>query len=76
MSGTWMYRGVIQPRLFDADSTTPQACPVPECQALRYPQQQKTPTCAHDRDRALGHHTSRPKQCLNTPRPEHDPIPF
>lgn len=65
-----------QLRLLDPARTTTARCPVPECQALRYPEQARTPTCRHDRDRALGHHTSRPKQCLNTPRPEHQEIPY
>lgn len=62
--------------LFDASRTTTQRCSVPGCEALRYPDQERTPTCAHDRDRALGEPGRRPAGCLNTYDPATAEIPY
>lgn len=68
--------GVNQPALFDADRTTPVACPVGHCQAIRFPDQDKVPTCACDLERVTQGWVPRPAGCLNTYRPEHAEIPF
>lgn len=59
--------------LFDPDRTTPTACPVGHCPAIRFPAQDKVPTCAHDLEREP---VARPKGCLNAYRPEHAEIPY
>lgn len=59
--------------LFDVDRTTPTACPVGHCPAIRFPQQDRVPTCAHDLEREP---VPRPKGCLNSYRPEHADIPY
>lgn len=66
-----------QPSLFDPSQTVPTPCPVPGCQAIRFPGQTKVPTCDVDRDRALGisPRWKRPGGCLNTYDPAHDPFP-
>ena len=59
------------PTLFDPDRTGPTVCP--HCQAIRYPNQHRAITCAHD----LNPETRRrPKGCLNTYQPEHQEIPY
>lgn len=66
-----------QPTLFDPARTSPTPCPVPGCEAIRFPNQHRTPTCHIDRERALGGDwVRRPAQCLNHPTPESDPIPY
>lgn len=68
---------VDQPQLFDVDRTTPQACPVPGCGAIRLPGQDKVVTCEYDTAKHFGEWTGgRPKGCPNYPRPEHQPIPY
>lgn len=62
--------------LFDADRTTPTACPVGHCPAIRFPDQQKVPTCACDLERAQGDWVRRPAGCLNEYKPQHTDIPY
>lgn len=60
------------PTLFDPDRTGPTVCP--HCQAIRYPNQHRAITCAHDLDRDA---RRRPHGCLNrVPDPATAPIPF
>lgn len=62
--------------LFDvaALSTT---CPVPGCQAIRLPDQDRVVTCAHDQAVAIGDVPGRrPRGCLNTYDPSTSPIPY
>jgi hypothetical protein len=61
-----------QPALFDAARTTPTACPVGHCQAIRLPNQDKVATCAHDLD---PERRRRPRGCLNTYDPATAPFP-
>lgn len=61
-----------QPALFDASKTCPTPCPVGHCAAIRFPSQDKVPTCAHDLD---PEHRARPKGCLNTIDPATAPFP-
>lgn len=57
--------------LFDPDHTGPTVCA--HCQAIRYPNQHRAITCAHD----LNPETRRrPNGCLNTYQPEHQEIPY
>lgn len=66
-----------QAALFDADRTTPCPCPVGHCAAIRFPDQYKVPTCAHDLAVATTDMPGRrPRGCLNVIRPEHTPIPY
>lgn len=65
-----------QAELFDVSRTTVARCQVAGCEALRYPDQDRTPTCRHDRDRALGEPGWRPAGCLNRIDPAHQEIPF
>lgn len=51
-----------QPALFDPSRTGPQPCPVPHCQAIRLPAQDRVITCAHDLD---PERRTRPRHCLN-----------
>jgi len=66
---------VKQPQLFDPARTSPTPCPVPGCQAIRFPNQERVTTCEVDRDRALGHSRRRPAWCLNASNPQTDPFP-
>jgi len=67
----------VQHELFDQSTVGPTPCPVPGCGAIRTTGQDKVPTCAVDRSRALeGYSTSRPAGCLNTYKPEHAEIPY
>lgn len=59
------------PTLFDAAKLAEQRCPA--CGAIRFPQQPRAVTCAHDLDRER---RKRPRGCLNTYRPEHAEVPF
>lgn len=52
-----------QPALFDPAQTQPQHCPIGHCQAIRQPNQDRVPTCAHDLNQE--HHRKRPRGCLN-----------
>lgn len=59
--------GLSADALFDPATTVPTSCPVGHCQAIRLPNQQRVPTCAHDLDREHGR--KRPRECLNAVDP-------
>ena len=63
------------PTLFDPDRTTPQACTVNGCPAIRFPHQQTVITCRHDLD-PTEYRGKRPRLCLNRHDPATDPIPY
>lgn len=53
-------------KLFDPSRTSPTPCPVPGCQAIRFPNQERVVTCEVERERALGNpNRYRPSICLN-----------
>jgi hypothetical protein len=60
--------------LFDVDRTVPTACPVPGCNAIRLPGQDKVTNCQVDAARAV-EWTARPKACLNQFDPTANPWP-
>lgn len=62
-----------QPALFDPARTVATSCPVPHCQAIRLPNQQRVITCAHDLD---PERKTRPKSCLNRVDPATSEIPY
>ena len=57
------------PRLFDPARTMKTVCPA--CGATREPGEERSPTCAADRD-----NQRRPHQCLNRTDNRHTEIPF
>lgn len=59
------------PTLFDAAQLAETRCPA--CGAIRFPQQPRAITCAHDLD---PERRRRPRGCLNTYRPEHAEVPY
>lgn len=65
-----------QPALFDASQTSPTPCPVNGCGAIKFPNQDRVPTCACDKERALAGYTPRPTGCLNAINPAHTGIPY
>lgn len=65
-----------EPRLFDPATTTPTRCPVGSCGAIRFPGQDRVPTCDVDRQRATGDWVRRPKACLNQHDPATASIPY
>lgn len=60
------------PALFDPANLAEQRCPVPGCGAIRFPQQNKAITCAHDLD---PNRRRRPRECLNRVDPAIAPFP-
>ena len=61
-----------QPVLFPLH-TLPARCPI--CGATNTGQD-RTPDCGIDTSRKAGDWLRRPNECLNTPRPETDAIPY
>ena len=60
------------PQLFDPTRTSPTPCEIPGCHAVRFPPQDRTPSCAYD----LHHETpNRPRGCLNAHQPDTAPWP-
>ena len=65
-----------QSTLFDPSRTQPTPCPVLRCAAIRFPEQDKVPTCESERERTFANAAgSRPRGCLNAHDPEHAPFP-
>lgn len=61
--------------LFDVTRTTTAECTV--CGATRRPTEERSPTCAYDRDRGgFVHGERRPSRCLNRVDPAHEEIPY